>query len=261
MPAMSVRSVVSLLTLLILGGAKVRAEPVCVLHPQGSAHGFVVLRTLDGKRLATGDMIQSVHGDVVKSRLVFHFRDGSIDDDTTVFSQRRVFKLISDHHIQHGPFFPKQSDILINGTTGQITTKMDGKVREDHMDLPPDVANGLPPNLLMNIPTSGVETKVSFVAPGTKPRLVHISIKAAGECPFTVAGTRRKAVDFVLHVEIGGVTGMIAPIIGKEPPDFHIWIMGGESPAFIREEGPLYEGGPILRIEQTSPEFPKENAK
>jgi len=35
-----------------------------------------------------------------------------------------------------------------------------------------------------------------------------------------------------------------------------IWILAGATPAFIREEGALYEGGPTWRIEQTSPIFP-----
>ena len=64
-----------------------------------------------------------------------------------------------------------------------------------------------------------------------------------------IGGTERKAVDFVLHVELGGLTGVVAPLIGKQPPDYHIWILPGTSPAFIREEGPLYEGGPMTRLE------------
>ena len=51
------------------------------------------------------------------------------------------------------------------------------------------------------------------------------------------------------------MTGIVAPIVGNQPPDFHIWILTGTFPAFIREEGPLYEGGPVWRIEQTSPKF------
>jgi hypothetical protein len=104
-------------------GAKLHADPIPVRHPQGSAHGFVVLKTLEGKRLATGDMTQIVHGDRVTSRLLFRFRDGSLDDDTTVFSQRGVFRLISDHHIQRGPSFPKPMDVLIDAQTGQITSR------------------------------------------------------------------------------------------------------------------------------------------
>jgi hypothetical protein len=64
------------------------------------------------------------------------------------------------------------------------------------------------------------------------------------------------AIDYVLHVELGGVAGVVAPLIGKQPGDYHIWILRGATPAFIREEGALYEGGPTWRIEQTSPVFP-----
>jgi hypothetical protein len=240
----------------LLLGVNIYADPVPVRHPQGSAHGFVALRTLEGTLIATGDMTQSVRGDLVTSRLVFHFRDGSIDDDTTVFSQRGVFRLISDHHIQHGPSFPKVTDVLINALSGEIISRTkDGETRKDHIDLPPDVSNGLPPNLLMNILPTVPETKLSFVAPTEKPRLIHVSIKSAGKVPFTVGGTKRQATDFLLHVELGGITGMVAPIVDKQPPDYHIWILTGVSPAFIREEGPLYEGGPVWRIEQLSPKF------
>jgi hypothetical protein len=246
-----------LLALVMLAG-NLDADPVPVRHPQGSAHGFVVLNSMEGKRLATGDMTQSVAGDRVTSRLLLRFRDGSVDDDRTVFTQRGVFRLIRDHHIQRGPSFPKGMDMLIDALTGEITSRgEDGKVRHDHLDLPPDVSNGLPPNLLMNVDPAAKETKLSFVAPAEKPRLIHISIKPAGEVPFTVGSTARKAMDYVLHVELGGVTGIVAPIVGKQPPDFHIWILTGTFPAFIREEGPLYEGGPVWRIEQTSPRFAK----
>jgi hypothetical protein len=247
-----------ILLLTVLLRAEVQGESIKVRHPQGSAHGFVVLKTLEGTRIATGDMTQVVHGDRVTSRLILHFRDGSVDDDVTVFSQRDVFRLISDHHIQRGPTFPKPTDVLINAVTGQITSRTkDGKVREDHLELPPDVSNGLPPNLLMNILPTTAQTKLSFVAPTEKPRLIQVSIKPAGEVSFRIGDTKRKATDFVLHAELGGVTGMIAPMIGKQPADYHIWILAGSSPAFIREEGQLYQGGPIWRIEQISPTFPQ----
>jgi len=250
----------SLRASVVLLAVSLGAEPVKVRHPQGSAHGFVIVKTQGGIRLATGDVTQIVHGDNLTSRTLLRFRDGSIDDDTTVFSQRGVFRLIRDHHIQHGPSFPNPIDVLIDAVTGQITSHTkDGKLREDHLDLPADVSNGLPPNLLMNILPTVAETKLSFVVPTEKPRLIHVSIKPGGETPFTVGHTKRKAVDFVLHPEPGGVAGVIAPLIGKQPADYHIWILEGTSPAFIREEGQLYEGGPIWRIEQVSPAFADEH--
>jgi hypothetical protein len=247
----------SLFLATVLIGANLRADPVPVRHIQGSEHGFVVLKTLAGTRIATGDMTQVVHGDRVTARLTLRFRDGSIDDDTTVFSQRGVFRLISDHHIQRGPSFPKPIDMFIDALTGQITSHTkDGKTTRDHLDLPLDVSNGLPPNLLMNILPTVPETRLAFVAPTEKPRLIHVSIKPVGEVPFTVGGTKRKAIDYVLHAELGGITGVVAPLIGKQPGDYHIWILAGVAPAFIREEGALYAGGPVWRIEQISPAFP-----
>jgi hypothetical protein len=237
-------------------GARLHSEPIPVRHPEGSAHGFLVLKTIEGVPIATGDFTQIIQGDRVTSRVIFHFRDGSLDDEITVFSQRRVFRLITDHHIQRGPSFPKPIDIIIDALTGKIISHTEeGKIREDHLDLPSDVSNGLPPNLLLNFLPATPETKLSFVAPTAKPRLISVSIKPAGEVPFSVGGTSRKAVDYVLHVEPGGLTGVIAPIIGKQPADYHIWILEGAAPAFIREEGQLYEGGPIWRIEQISPTF------
>ena len=99
MPALPARAFGSIVIAAALLSGNLHADPVPVRHPQGSSHGFLALKTVDGTRIATGDATQMVHGDRVTSRLVFRFRDNSIDDDITVFSQRGVFRLISDHHI------------------------------------------------------------------------------------------------------------------------------------------------------------------
>jgi hypothetical protein len=240
--------------LLFAATAALRAEPITVRYAQGSSHGFLALRTLDGKMIATGESTQTVRGDQVTSKLVFRFRDGSIDEDETVFTQRRAFRLVSDHHIQHGPSFPKPIDFLIDMASGNLTFRQeDGTVSKEHMDLPDDLSNGLPPNLIINLLPTTPETKISYVAPGKKPRLVHILIRPAGTMPFSAGSFHGKATDFDLHVELGGVVGVVAPILGKEPADYHIWLQSGRPPAFVREEGPLYEGGPIWRIEQLAP--------
>jgi hypothetical protein len=255
-PARRPTFVLSCALLIAATGSPLNSQPIPVRHPQGAAHGFLAIRTLEGRRIAIGDVTQVVRGDRVTSRVTFRFRDGSIDDDTTLFTQRGVFRLISDHHIQHGPSFPKPIDVLIDATTGQITSHgEDGTIREDHLDLPSDVSNGLPPNLLLNFLSSTPETKLPFVAPTAKPRLITISIKPAGKMRFEIGRSTRQAVDYVLHVELGGMTGLIAPVIGKQPADYHIWILEGAAPAFIREEGQFYEGGPIWRVEQISPTF------
>lgn len=232
-------------------------EPIAVRYPQGSMHGFLTLKTREGVSIAAGEVTQTVHGSRVTSRLVFRFKDGSIDDDLTIFTQHGTFRLVTDHHIQNGPSFPKPIDVLVDMASNRVISRAaDGKTSEEQMDLPADVSNGLPPNLLLNIPPSVPESKVSYVAPGAKPRLVHLQIKPIGKAAFKVNGMRRTATDFAIHVELGGLAGVVAPMVGKEPADLHIWIENGNPPTFVGEEGQLYLGGPIWRMEQASPGFP-----
>ena len=67
----------------------------------------------------------------------------------------------------------------------------------------------------------------------------------AGEESFATGGTNRKAMHYVLKVDIGGIKGVVAPLVGKQPPDSHVWILGGDAPAFVKSEQPLYNGGPL----------------
>ena len=238
-----------------------QSEPVPVRSVQGTIHGFLELRSEDGQVVASGDSFQVVRGSRVTSRTVFHFKDGSIDDETTVFSQRRAFQLISDHHIQKGPSFPHPTDVLIDVHTGQVTvhsTGKDGKeeVKTDHLDLPPDLANGLVPVVLQNLPPNSPVTTVSMVVATPKPRLVKLVISNVGDDKCIVAGSSRKAIHYDIKIDLGGVAGVVAPIIGKAPPNIEVWTIGGDATTFARERGPLYAEGPMMTIQLASPTWP-----
>jgi hypothetical protein len=237
------------------------AEPIPARHVEGTVHGFLALRSKEGRVLGVGDLFQVVRGDRVTSRLVFHFKDGSVDEETTVFSQRGNFQLITDHHIQKGPSFPQPMDLSIDVPSGQVTVRSTGKdgkekVESEHLDLPPDLVNGLILSISKNILPETPETKVSMVVLAPKPRLVKVAISPQGEEPFSLVGSHRKAMRFLLKIELGGIVGMVAPLIGKAPPEIHIWIIGGQAPAFVREEGPFFQGGPTWTVQLTSPAWP-----
>jgi hypothetical protein len=239
-----------------------QADQVNVHHREGLVHGFLVLRTLEGKTLAVGDATQNAAGDRVTTKLVLRFKDGSIHEETTEFSQRDKFQVMTYRVAQKGPAFKRQLETSIDFSTGQITVRYtddDGKekVLSERLELPPDVANGIVPTLLKNIPPAASRLTVSMVATTPKPRLVKLTIIPQGEEPFSVGGFNRNATHYVVKIEIGGAAGVVAPLVGKQPPDVHIWILGGEAPVFLKSEGPLYEGGPIWRIEQVSPVWPR----
>jgi hypothetical protein len=72
-----------------------------------------------------------------------------------------------------------------------------------------------------------------------------------------VGGARRDANRFNIHIEIGGVAGVIAPVIGKQPPDTKIWVMDAEVPTFLRMESAFYQNGPIWTTEVAAPVWPQ----
>ena len=236
-------------------------QPIPVHKIQGTSHAFLVLRAESGAVLGYGELLQLIHGDRVNSRLTYHFRDGSIDDDTTVFSQRTAFHLIRDHHVQHGPFFSKASDCLVeeNGDITIRTVGNDGKVKieTNHIDLPPDVSNGFTGTLLLNTPPNSGPFKLGLVAPIGKGRLIRLSVDIAGEEPFSpVIGVRRKATVFRVHPELGGIAGVVAPVIGKQPKDVFVWILEGDVPGLVREIGPLEQGGTVVSVEPAGASYP-----
>jgi hypothetical protein len=245
--------------LLAITSLTLHADPIPVRSPQGTLHGFLLLRSEDGKILANGDLIQTLRKGVVTARITFRFRDGSLDDETAVYTQNTNFKLIRDHHIQKGPSFHDPLDLTVEAATGQITTRTtdkDGKekITEDHLDLPPDLtSNALLLVELMNLPAGAPATSLPMLAPASKPRLIKATITSAGETSVTTGTLRRKATDYLLKIDIGGVGKVVAPLIGKAPADTHIWMIPGDAPAFVRQQGQFFAGGPIWTVEQTAP--------
>jgi hypothetical protein len=245
--------------------AAARGELIPVQNREGLAHGFLVLRTLEGETLAEGDLTQHARGDRVTGRLRFRFRDGSFREETTVFTQRGHFRFVSNHVLQKGPAFKVQLESHIaRGGRVRVRYSEDGgeeKTLEEHLDLPPDVANGLTIAILKNIASARRKVTVSMVAITPKPRVVKLEFEPVGEDPFSIVGVSRKAVHYVMKVHVPGVTGVIASVLGKIPPDSHFWVLAGDAPTFVRGDAALAMGGPVWRIELASPTWPEPSKR
>lgn len=238
--------------------ATLPAETVGVRYKEGLSRGFLVVRTQDGRQIADGDSSQVADGDRVTTHLAFRFKDGSTEEETTVFSQRGTFRLLSDHVLQKGPAFKQPMETSIDATTGQVVVRYaddEGKekVVTERFDLPPDLCNGLLLTLLKNVRPSTPKTTVSYLATPPKPRIVKLVITPQGEEAFSTGISKHKAINFVVKAEIGGVAGVIAHLAGKQPPDTHVWILVGEAPAFVGLEGPFFGEDGIWKIDLVSP--------
>jgi len=250
--------------LLASSATPAHADPIPVRQTQGTFHGMLLVRSPTGEIIGHGDFIQSVHGSRVTAELALHFRDGSLDDEVTTFTQDSTFRFVSDHHIQRGPFFPASIDFRLDAT-GQVTNRTIGKdgkekVETQHIDLPTDVSNGMISNLLVNVRKDTPAFAVSMVLPSGKGRLAKLSISPDSERTFTGGGVQRKATVFRVKIELGGVAGVVAPVIGKQPDDVLIWILEGSAPTLLRVQQQLYEGGPVVSLEMAGTTYPSPAA-
>ena len=224
------------------GGAAAEAGPVAVRYHEGVTHGFLTLRSTAGDLVAEGDLLQVVRAEGVDSRLVFRFRDGSLYDETVVFSQSKVFTLLSYRLQQRGPSFPEEMEISVDRERDQGRYKVksrraggEAETVTGEIDLPPDVYNGMFIMILKNLAKGAAET--------------------------VLAGERRVPVThYVLKPKLGLLRGTVAALFGKTPPDYHGWIATADLPAFVAIDGPLYTGGPIWRFETVSPRGPARPA-
>jgi len=250
-----------LLIAALFGTAKaLRADPIPVRHVEGVTFGFLKLRNTEGQIIADGYLKQVVTpGDpLVTNDLQFHFKDGSLYREITKFTQRGTFRLVSDQVTQKGPSFKQESESWIDVQSGKVTVRTTEKGKEKtttkQVTLPADVSNGMLLILAKNMDPSAPETMLSMVALTDKPRVVKLRFTPSEERPIKFGLFTFKAQQYVMKVKIEGAAGKIAPLIGKQPPDSHFWIVKSESPTFYQFEGPLSADGRVWRMELSAPE-------
>jgi hypothetical protein len=251
------------------------AEPVPVKTAQAAAHTFLVLRTQEGKAVAVGEMTQTTRAARVTTNVKFRFDDGSMYEETTVFSQHGIFQVLSDHTLQTGPSFKAPMEVWIDCRTGEVKVrdmkpgknKEGGKVDKDkdnvttfHPKIPSDLANGILPVIVENFPDEAEHT-VTMLAATPKPRIVKLILSPQGEDTFLISKTRYKAARYVAKVQIGGVAGAAASLVGKQPPDTEFWVFKGAAPVFLKSSGPLSADNIVWQIELAIPTWPGGSEK
>lgn len=257
------------LWLAVLAPPPSAAAPIDVRYAEGVTHGFLVVRAIAGDVLGEGDLLQVVRPpghpqgpEGVESRLVLRFRDGSLYEETALFSQQGVFTLLAYKLRQRGPSFPMELEVSLTreGEKGryEVRSRAPGEEhRQDSgvVDMPADVYSGMLTMLVKNL-ARGVSETVHVLAFGPKPMLVQVEMAPAGEERISAGERRVSATHFVLTPKLGVVRGTIARIIGKNPAPYHCWIVTGDVPAFVNIDGALFPGGPVWRIETASPRPP-----
>ena len=233
------------------------AEPVAVRYPESITHAFLTLRGANDAVIAYGELVQApVEKQRMQSRLVFRFKDGSLWDETVTFTQQKVFRLMSYQHIERGPAFPESTEATFDRDTGRYRAKVDDKTDEGKIDMPEDLHNGMTGSLLKNLKpgTAAVGHVLAFTP---KPYLLDTELRAEGEDKYFIGDVSRTATRYLVKMELRGVTGVVASIMGKDPPDIRYWITNGPGHGFVKLEGPMFLKGPRWRVELTGPRWPE----
>jgi hypothetical protein len=238
---------------------RVAPAGIPVRFAEGTVHGFMELRTTDGALLAPGDLTQRVGDRGIVSKMVFHFPDTSVFEETVVFSQQRVFAMQSYHLVQRGPAFAADLEATLLSSGAYVVVSRshpDGKEQRyaGSLVLPPDVSNGMVITIAKNLSASDTET-VHIVAFTPQPRLIGLQLVPSGSERVLFGRHTETAVTFTLKPKLGVLVGVFARLQGKVPPDSHAWIVDDGAPAFVRFEGPMYSG-PVWRIVLASPVWP-----
>jgi hypothetical protein len=192
----------------------------------------------------------------MESRLIIRFADKSLMEETTTFTQKGVFRMESYHLVQRGPAFDADLDASLWRDGRYLVATVshkDGHADryEGRLELPEDVANGLPVVLAKNL-RSGDTASVHLVAFTPKPRLIGLQIAFAGSVSAMLGSRAESTADFVVKPRLGALTGFFAKLLGKVPSDGHLWIVQDQLPAFLRFEGPMYSG-PVWRLSPMTP--------
>ena len=250
-----------LLATVLLWPRPLASAAVPVRFVEGVTRGFLLLRSVNDVLIAHGDLFQVVRGKEVDSRMIFRFKDGSVFDETVLFTQQSVFTMQKYHLVQRGPAFTEDSEISMERPAGNYRVKTKArrngreKVLDGTLDLPSDVYNGMVLTVAKNLPKGASET-IHIVAFTPSPRLIQLKIVPVGEHKVLVGELTKTVVHYVLKPQLGIWLKLFATLLGRVPPDYHAWIIADEVPAFVRFEGSLHPTGPIWRIELTIPRWP-----
>src|SRR5262245_16676234 len=245
-----------LAAIVLLSAPALRAAPVAVLRVEGTAHGFLVLRNAAGTALADGELVQVERDGAIETRLSFRFHDGSRSEETAVFTQDAAFRLVRYDLRQSGPAFPRELTATLDARSGRCTVRArdrgerDDATYDDVLKLPADTSNGLVPILVRNLPRGGSLHMVAFTP---KPTIVEVAVAPPAEREATLGAGTLPVAHYVLTPRLGAFKRAIAKLLGKLPPDTHVWLTRDEAPAFLRFEGSLAIGLPAWRIESALP--------
>jgi hypothetical protein len=211
---------------------------------EGAAHGFPMMRDLQGRKLAAGEFSQTPIGDRLQVKLTYDFGDGHRTEENTVLRQRPTLaqEAWSWQETRGGRVVRRFSVDFATGNA--VAEKNEGPASKRWSKTfkiePGRTFAGFAFTLAIASLREplGRGEKIVLHAIGfmPQPRLVAVEISGRGLDRVPMGGREIEGDEFLVHPKIPAIA---KPFITA--PDNRIWLIHSAPGGFLRSEGPLIE--------------------
>lgn len=236
---------------LILIGAPAAAVQIAPF--EGMARGFPVLRDAAGKKLADGNFVQWIEGDLLHVQIVYQFDRGRRIEESAAFRQRpQLNQETWSFREFRGEELYRHFAVDFRAGTASARKREESEVEEWTEDIDVDPGRtfaGFGFTLAIKalrqrlVDGETVELQAVGFTPG--PRVVSVAISHGGVDRIPMGGRQLRGDRFIIQAQI---PWFARPFVSV--PDTHIWLTTPPPAAFLRWEGPLAEpSDSVIRVD------------
>jgi hypothetical protein len=232
--------------------ASASAPGVPTHWPEGTLRGFPIVRSMDGRAIADGALVQVLENGNLRAEGIYQFHDGRQVREVTVLEQNpRLRQLSWSWEERRGDDVVRS--YAVDLTTGHATvrkrTKDGWDTWDEHLDGTAGAFVGVGfmyaiKNLTERL-DRGEKIELTAVVFTAKPRTVTVSISRDQVGDLTMGGRKLPAERYVIHPEVPWIARLFV-----KAPDQYLWFYRPVPPMFLRADIPLAEpSDPMIRIE------------
>lgn len=228
-------------------------DPIKLAFVEGDVSAQQLIRDPQGKVVGLILYHQRRRGDVLETRRVARFSDGSSDEDVAVARVGKTLEAMSGRSIIRDRKGEAVVDVKIDVAGGRIDgfyrNGDERKTVDDHETLAPGTYWGaLVFIVAKNYAGNAEDGKLEFqtVVPTPKPRVLTMAYEPDGRGAVKIAGFTRKVEKYLLRPTLGW---LIDPILHRFTPTTEFMMEGDDPPGLVRYEGPRNYAGQMIRLE------------
>jgi hypothetical protein len=234
--------------------ARDSAEPIRAVYVEGDLAGYSGIVAPDTQQpLGVVEYVQRRKGDVLETRRVAYFTDGSSDEDTAEVKLGKTLRTIRGRSIIRDASGRPTVDMRIDVASGHVTgfygLDKERKDFDEHGEIPPGTYFGPLINLVLkNFDANAEGDRLVFhtIVPTPGPRQLDMEVIRQEEVTLHRLGHDIQAVKYMMRPTVNPI---LNPIVHMIAPETNFYLTRTQPPAMARFEGPRNYAGQAIRLE------------